>query len=63
MIEHVHKKDVCPEWENPGRSSTAISMRKLLKSVGKTNEEIEWILQENDDFEEEEEIFKALSEA
>jgi uncharacterized phage-associated protein len=59
MIDYVHNN--CPEWANPNGSSIAIDTRDILKSVGKTDEEIEWILEEIKSFEHEDAIFSQLS--
>jgi uncharacterized phage-associated protein len=62
MIEYVHDPAVCPEWKDPGLSSTPIKMKDILAGIGRGPEEIEWILEENRAFEEEEKILNALSE-
>jgi hypothetical protein len=61
MIAYVHDPDVCPEWQDPGLSSMPIKMQDLLAGIGRTQEEIEWILEENAAFEEEEKILDALA--
>jgi hypothetical protein len=61
MIQYVHNPDVCPEWEDPGLSSAPIKMRDLLAGIGRTPEEIEWILEENRAFAKEEKILNALA--
>jgi hypothetical protein len=61
MIDYVHDPAVCPEWEDPGLSSIPIKMKDLLAGIGRTQEEIEWILEENEAFEAEEKIFNALA--
>lgn len=58
MIDYVHKE--CPEWEFPNGSSIPIHPEKMLESIGKTPEEIEWILEEARAFEEEETAFLSL---
>jgi uncharacterized phage-associated protein len=60
MIDYVHDPVICPEWKDPGLSSIPIKIDELLASIGRTQEEIEWVLKENEDFEEEEKIFASL---
>jgi uncharacterized phage-associated protein len=62
MIDYVHQHNVCPEWSDPEGSSTPIKLEDMLRSVGKTPEEIALILAENETFEEEEKVFKSLAE-
>jgi hypothetical protein len=59
MIRYVHKN--CPEWKDPNGSSVPIAMEDILKSLGRTEQEIEWILDEQKAFEEENAIFASLS--
>jgi hypothetical protein len=59
MIKYVHKN--CPEWKDPNGSSIPIAMEDILKSLGRTEQEIEWILDEQKAFEEENAIFASLS--
>jgi hypothetical protein len=61
MIDYVHDPNVCPEWKDPGSSSAPIKMRDLLAGIGRSREEIEWILEENRAFEREEKILDALA--
>jgi uncharacterized phage-associated protein len=61
MIRYVHDPAVCPEWKDPGLSSTPINMKDILAGIGRSPEEIECILDENRAFEEEEKILSALS--
>ena len=60
MIEYVHSN--CPEWKNPEGSSIPIKPNEILESIGRTPEEIEWILAETKAFEEEEQAFLSLAE-
>ena len=60
MINYVHKN--CPEWEHPSGSSSPILPQKILESIGRTPEEIEWILAETEAFEEEEISLASLAE-
>jgi hypothetical protein len=59
MINHVHSH--CPEWKDPGGSSIPIETADILKSLGKTDQEIDWILEEQETFEAEDAAFKALT--
>lgn len=60
MIEYVH--DNCPEWKHPRGSSIPIAPREMLESIGRTQDEIEWILGENMAFEKEDMSFLSLAE-
>ena len=60
MIEYVHNN--CPEWKNPEGSSIPIEPNEILASIGRTPEEIDWILTETKAFEEEEQAFRSLAE-
>jgi hypothetical protein len=59
MIQYVHKN--CPEWKNPEGSSIPIKMEDILKGIGKNDQEIRWILEEQKAFEEEEAVFASLA--
>jgi hypothetical protein len=59
MIEYVHTH--CPEWKDPGDSSTPLKLQDILAAVGRTREEIDWILEENEAFEAEDRIFNTLT--
>jgi len=59
MIKYVH--EICSEWENPNGSSIPIKPEKILECIGKTKEEIDWILSETEGFEEEERAFQSLA--
>ena len=58
MIKYCHNN--CPEWKNPNGSSISIKPKEILKSIGKSPEEIEWILAETQAFEDEERAFLSL---
>lgn len=63
MIDYVHDKANCPEWKEPAnQSSTKLSMKDILSSIGRTSEEIDWILTENKTFETEDRVFNSLAE-
>jgi uncharacterized phage-associated protein len=59
MIDYVHHH--CPEWKNPRGTSVTLETREILKSIGKTEEEIEWIIEEQESFKKEDAIFKTLA--
>ena len=58
IINYVHKN--CPEWKDPNGSSIPIKPTEILESIGRTPEEIEWILKETESFEDEERSFLTL---
>jgi uncharacterized phage-associated protein len=60
MIDYVH--DHCPEWENPGDTSTPIPVEKVLESLGRTPEEINYIMAEIEAFDKEDAAFASLEE-
>jgi uncharacterized phage-associated protein len=59
MIAYVH--DNCPEWKFPNGSSVKIETRDILKSIGKTEAEIEWVLEEQEAFDREDAVFRTLA--
>jgi len=60
MIKYVHNN--CPEWKDPKGSSIPIKPNEILESIGKSSEEIDWILAETQAFEEEGQALIALAE-
>lgn len=60
LIQYLHNKDNCPEWKNPNGSRFPIKIEEILANVGKSSEEIEFIMQENALYEEEEKMFALL---
>lgn len=44
MIDYVHKN--CPEWQDPNGSSYPIYPQDILRSLGKTQEEIDFLTEE-----------------
>jgi uncharacterized phage-associated protein len=62
MIDYVHDKSNCPEWNDPGMSSTKLKVEDILKCIGRSPEEIDWILSENKAFEIEDGILAGLAE-
>jgi uncharacterized phage-associated protein len=61
MIDYVHDPAVCPEWKDPGPSAKSIRMEDILSGIGRTPEEIRWILEENETFEAEDKILSTLA--
>jgi uncharacterized phage-associated protein len=59
MIDYVHEN--CKEWHNPGNTSVSLKIEDILAAIGKTQEEIDWILEENHAFEVEDKLFKSLA--
>ena len=60
LISYLHNKDNCPEWKNPNGSRLPIKIEDILANVGKSPEEINFIMQENNLYEEEEKLFAQL---
>jgi hypothetical protein len=60
MINYVHNPRICPEWKEPGNTSTPLRVEDILKSVGRTDEEIDWVMAEEEAFGEEDKIFASL---
>jgi uncharacterized phage-associated protein len=60
MIKYVH--DNCPEWKDPKGTSIPIQPNEILESIGKSSEEIDWILAETQAFEEEKRALLSLAE-
>jgi hypothetical protein len=59
MIAYVH--DNCPEWKSPNGSSVKIETKDILKSIGKTEAEIEGVLEEQEAFDREDAVFRTLA--
>jgi uncharacterized phage-associated protein len=59
LIDYAHAN--CPEWSNPGATSTPISLADILNALGRTQEDIDWILEETRVFQEEDRIFASLA--
>ena len=59
MIKYVHNN--CPEWEKPNGSSTPINQVAILRSLGKSEEEIKWIIEDQEAFQAEDIIFQTLA--
>jgi hypothetical protein len=59
LIEYVHVN--CPEWHNPGTTTIPILLEDILSALGRTQEEIDWILEEANAFQEEDRIFASLT--
>jgi uncharacterized phage-associated protein len=59
MIDYVHAK--CPEWKSPGNTSIPIDFEDILRALGRTKQEIDWIMEDRQAFKEEEKTFASLS--
>jgi hypothetical protein len=59
MIDYVHKN--CPEWKDPNGSAIDIHPEEILESIGKSPEEIDWILAETRAFEDEERVLLSVA--
>lgn len=60
MIEYVHDKKNCPEWK-PSPRAKAIPKKAVLRSIGRSNEEIADIMSEERQYKREEKILSSLS--
>ena len=58
MIDYIHEN--CPEWQDPGNTSIPIDFEDVLRSLDIPDDEVEWIVEENNAFDEEEKLFVAL---
>ena len=61
MIQIVHNPHVCPERQNPNGSRLPIEKKTILESLGRTEEEIDFILSEDVYYRNEEKELAALS--
>jgi hypothetical protein len=61
MITYTHNPKNCPEWKFPYGSSIPIQLEEVLQSIEKTPEEIEWMLEEMECFNEEERLDSLVS--
>jgi uncharacterized phage-associated protein len=59
LIDYVHAN--CPEWRNPGTTSIPLPLADILDALGRTQEDIAWILEETRAFREEDRVFASLS--
>ena len=60
LISYLHNKENCPEWKNPNGSRLPIRIEDILANIGKAQDEIDFIMQENNLYEEEEKVFAEL---
>lgn len=60
LVDYVHKN--CPEWEDPGNTSTPITMAAILSAVGRDHAEIDYILEEEKSYNNEEKLLASLTE-
>jgi hypothetical protein len=59
MIDYVHTE--CSEWQSPGNTAIPISFEDILHALGRSQEQISWIIEDKKAFEEEDKIFAALA--
>lgn len=59
LIEYTHTS--CPEWENPHGTSKKIELEKILECLGRTEDEINEIIEENRIYDKEDEILKMVA--
>lgn len=60
LIRYLHDKNNCPEWKNPNGSRFPIKIEDILANLGKSKDEIDFIMQENALYKEEEKVFASL---
>ncbi|MBE3145269.1 MAG: SocA family protein [Planctomycetes bacterium] len=58
LIELLHDQSRFPEWTDPGSSSLPLAVESILRSLGRNEEEIKTIAEEEKSFQEEEEYLK-----
>lgn len=54
LVDYVHDHEKFPEWEDPLGTSIPISVQKILECLGRSNEQIKTILENEQFFENEE---------
>lgn len=59
MIDYVH--DNCPEWKDPKGTAIPIDTKEILRSIGKTEDEINWIIEDQESFNAEDAVFQSLA--
>ncbi|MDR1916804.1 MAG: SocA family protein [Synergistaceae bacterium] len=63
LINAVHRREICPEWTDPGHGTTSpLHLEKILKSIGCSDKEILWFLEEKEIYEEEDRHFDKIAE-
>lgn len=60
IIDVVHNKAICPEWQNPHGSSLPLLKKDILKAIGRNDEEIKSIEEENETYAKEDMVFNKL---
>jgi uncharacterized phage-associated protein len=58
LINDANKSFLYPEWENPGNSNKPLELERVLKFLGKSKEEIDFIINESLEYEEIDKIFE-----
>jgi hypothetical protein len=60
MIKYIHTN--CPEWKDPGVTSYPLHFSDVLRSLDVPEDEIDWIVKENEAYDEEEKLFASFGE-
>lgn len=60
MIDVVHDKNICPEWEKPIDKPTELTKEKIMRTLGFSEETINYLLEEETIYKNEEKIFEKL---
>lgn len=63
MIDVLHNPSVCPEWKDPHNSSLLLSKRDILAALGRTEDEITEIEEDDAVYAQEDKIFAELEKA
>lgn len=60
LVAWMHDKKNIPEWSDPKGSSYQITIEAILRAIGKTEEQIEWIVTEEKQYQKEAEVFDSI---
>jgi hypothetical protein len=58
LIELLHDRSRFTEWKDPGSSSLPLAVESILRSLGRNEEEIKTIAEEEKSFQEEDDYLK-----
>jgi uncharacterized phage-associated protein len=58
LIDLVHDRSKYPEWQDPGESSLPLQQADILKALGRTEEEVRQILEDDATHQKEEEYLR-----
>ena len=56
LIDLLHDGSRFPEWKDPGESSQPLSLEDILRALGRTEEQIKSLMEEEESFRREEEL-------